>query len=76
MDGAEGYDGMVAIASELDGALLGVEVIRSGAVTGLNRLGILIDSYHDGNIMDASGEPVEIPMDTTIIILEHYNNTF
>ena len=76
MDDADGYDGMVAAAKELDGALIGLEVIRSGAVTGFNRLGILMESYQDGNIMNASREPVEIPMDTTIIILEHYSNTF
>jgi len=52
---------------ELDGALMGVEVVHSSVETGFSRLILAKDAYDRGG---------DIPSDSTIIILDYFKNPY
>ena len=67
LNNVDGMDELAAISSELDGALLGVEISHSSAHANLNRLAIAIEAH---------GRADEIPGDTTILVLEYFSNPY
>lgn len=67
LNNVDGEDELIAVSSELDGTLLGVEISQSSAHANLNRLGIAIEAYEHAD---------EIPADTTILVLEYFSNPY
>lgn len=67
LDGVEDFGEMQEISQTMDGSLLGVEVTHSDVGAGLNRLGMAIDMH---------GIADQIPPDTTIIVLDYFQNIY
>jgi hypothetical protein len=67
MNNVEGFEEMQEISQTMDGSLLGVEVTHSDVGAGLNRLGMAIDMH---------GIADQIPPNTTIIVLEYFQNVY
>ena len=67
LNNVDSVNELAAISSELDGALLGVEISHSSAHANLNRLGIVIEAHERAD---------EIPADTTILVLEYFSNPY
>ena len=67
MNNVEGFEEIQEISQAMSGSLLGLEVTHSDVGAGLNRLGMAINMY---DIAD------QIPPNTTIIILEYFQNIY
>jgi len=67
MNNVEGFEEIMEISQSMDGSLLGLEVSHSDIGAGLNRLGMAIDMH---------GIADQIPPDTTILILEYYQDVY
>ena len=65
--GVEDFGEMQEISQTMDGSLLGVEVTHYEIGAGLNRLGLAIDMH---------GIADQIPPDTTIIVLDYFQNIY
>ncbi len=65
MSNIEDFEDMLAISAAMDGALLGLEVSHSDIGAGLNRLGMANDMH---------GIADQIPPNTTILILEFFQD--
>ena len=63
----EGIEEMNKISQSMSGSLLGVEVTHSDVGAGLNRLGMAIDMH---------GIADQIPPNTTIIVLDYFQNVY
>jgi hypothetical protein len=67
MSSVEDFEEIQEISQAMSGSLLGLEVTHSDVGVGLNRLGMAIDMH---------GIADQIPPDTTIIVLEYFQNVY
>jgi len=67
LDGVTGYDQVAEISASIHGSLVGVEVVNSNISAGFSRLLVAKES---------SEEAANIPADSTVLVLEYFNNTF
>ncbi len=65
--GVENPEDLVQVGSELDGRLVGVEVVHSGYTDGFTNLAYAAASSDSGN---------QIPPDATIIVLVYFSNPY
>jgi len=65
--GVENPEDLVQVGSELDGRLVGVEVVHSNYTGGFTNLAYAAASSDSGN---------QIPSDATIIVLTYFSNPY